>query len=180
MGRYKKTKTIIEENEYLLRRREQNRINQMKYRRRIKIVNLIKDKSINPKQTHEEYKNELSELLKGVDFDYHITLTKREILSIKSLFHIIKNFIKQLKNEVKLGFVFYVIERGETDHPHIHLLIKSQSSLNNLKTIIKNKWKDGFLFIQRIYSDIDNYKLENYVLKEVSISSNDELNWDFI
>jgi uncharacterized protein YajQ (UPF0234 family) len=180
MGRYKKTKTIIEENEYLLRRRLQNRINQMNYRRRRKIVNSLKDKTIRPTQTKMEYLNELSQLLKGFDFDYYITLTNREISSIKSLFHLIPNFIKQLKNQIKFGYVFYVIERGLTDHPHIHLLVKSQSSLNKLKTIIKNKWKKGFIDIQRIYSVFDDYTLEKYVMKEVSILSNDELMWDFV
>jgi hypothetical protein len=58
--------------------------------------------------------------------------------------------------------------------------MKTQSSLNKLKTIVKNKWKNGFVDIKRIYSDFDNYTLEKYVLKEVSISSNDELTWDFI
>jgi hypothetical protein len=98
MGRYKKTKTIIEVSEYLLRRREQNRINQMKYRRRRKIVNLLKNKTIGPTQTKKEFINDFSQHLKGLDFDYYLTLTNREFLSIKSLFHFIPKFITQLKN----------------------------------------------------------------------------------
>jgi len=180
MGRYKKSKTITEENEYLLRRREQNRINQLNYRRRRKIVKMLKDKKIRPTQTNKEFINEFSHHLKGLDFDYSITLTNREFLSIKSLFHFIPKFITQLKNEIKIGLVFYVIQVGITDHPHIHLLMKTQSSLNKLKTIIKNKWKNGFVYVQRIYSNFDNYTLENYVLKEVNFSSNDELTWDFV
>lgn len=180
MGRKKKLKTITEETDYLIRRREQNRINQLNYRKRKRIVRKIKEQEINPNQTKREYIDVLSQHLKGFNFDYYITLTNREIISIKSLFNLIPQFITQLKNEVKIGFVFYVIEKGITDHPHIHLFMKTQSSLNKLKTIIRNKWKNGFIDIQRIYSDFDDYTLERYVLKEVSISSKDELIWDFV
>lgn len=180
MGRKKKIKTQTEINEYLTKRREQNRINQQNYRRRIKIVNFLKEKTITPTQNRRDYVNEMSRQLKEFDFNYYITLTTQEISNVKSLFHIIPNFIRQLKSEIKLGLVFYVVEKGKTDHPHIHLLIKSQSSLNKWKTIIKNKWKNGFVDIQRIYSVFDDYTLEKYVMKEVSILSNDELMWDFV
>ena len=180
MGRKKKVKTITEENDYLIRRREQNRINQLNFRKRRRIVNLLKDKTIKPNQTRKEFINKFSIDLKEFDFDYFITLTNKDFISSKGLFHLFPQFITQLKNEVKIGFVFYVIEKGTTDQPHIHLLMKTQSSLNKLKTIVKNKWKNGFVDIKRIYSDFDNYTLEKYVLKEVSISSNDELTWDFI
>ena len=140
---------------------------------------MLQNRTCDSSQFKKEYIDELSHYLKGFDFDYYITLTNREILSIKSLFHLIPSFITQLKNEVKLGFGFYIVERGMSDRPHIHLLVKSQTSLKKMKEIIKRTWNNGFVDIQKIYSVFDNFTLEKYVLKEVSISSNDELIWDF-
>jgi hypothetical protein len=103
----------------------------------------------------------------------------RENSSIKKLIHLVPRFIEQVKTELKLGFGFYIVERGLSDRPHIHLLVNSHTSLKKMKEVINRTWMNGFVDIQRVYSDFDNYTLEKYVLKEVSILSSDELIWDF-
>jgi hypothetical protein len=179
MGRKKKIKSLHEKEEYRIRRREQNRINQSKFRKRKKIVNVLQNYSFDNSRIKKEYIDELSHCLKEFDFDFYITLTMRENSSIKKLIHLIPRFIEQVKTELKLGFGFYIVESGLSDRPHIHLLVKSQTSLKKMKEVINRTWMNGFVDIQRVYSDFDNYTLEKYVLKEVSILSSDELIWDF-
>ena len=179
MGRKRKIKTSQQQVEYQIKRREQNRLNQSKFRKRKKIMNMLQNRTRDSFQFKKEYIDELSHYLKDFDFDFYITLTMRENSSVKKLIYLIPRFMEQLKTEVKLGLGFYIIERGMSDRPHIHLLVKSQTSLKKINEIIRRTWTNGFVDVQRVYSDFDNYTLEKYVLKEVSILSNDELIWDF-
>ena len=70
--------------------------------------------------------------------------------------------------------IFYVIEKKE--RPHIHILLKTSTNYSDLTKSVDLLWDEGFVYSVKIYSKIDDYTLENYVIKEVYYNSG-EINW---
>jgi hypothetical protein len=172
MGRHKKIKTEIEKDNYRKKRREQNRINQYNYRERKKIINKIIDTPTYIK--NDIYKDSLKNLLKEQEFNYFITITTRKIKTFKHINKLIKEFIYKLKYYVDVERVFYVIEKK--NRPHIHILLKTSTDYKTLKNSVNFLWDEGFVYSVKIYSKIDDYTLEKYVIKEVYYNSG-EINW---
>ena len=123
---------------------------------------------------NDVYKNSLKTLIKKVGFNYFITLTTRRILTPKYLHILTKEFIDRLKNVVDVERVFYVIEKK--DRPHIHILLKTSTKYSTLTKSVDLLWNEGYVYSVKIYSTIDNYTLEKYVIKEVYYNSG-EINW---
>lgn len=172
MGRNKKIKTIEEEVKYKEIRRNQNRTNQRNYRLKKKIQNELKNKPSFIK--NDVYKSSLKTYLKELDFNYFITLTTREIITTRHINKLTDRFIYELKNVVDFQRVFFVIEKK--DRPHIHILLKSSTDYKTLTKYVDLLWDEGFVYSVKIYSKIDDYTLENYVIKEVYYNSG-EINW---
>ena len=70
--------------------------------------------------------------------------------------------------------VFYVIEIK--DRPHIHILLKTSTDYSSVVNSVNLLWEEGFVYSVKVYSKIDDYTLENYVIKEVYYNSS-EVNW---
>jgi hypothetical protein len=172
MGRNKKIKTIEEEIKYKERRRHQNRTNQRNYRLRKKLKNELNNTPSYIK--NDVYKNSLKTFLKEQNFDFYITLTTREILTTKYINKLTESFIERLKNILEVERVYYVIEKK--DRPHIHILLKTNTNYSTLIKSVNFLWNEGFVYSVKIYSQIDDYILENYVIKEVHYNSS-EVNW---
>jgi hypothetical protein len=173
MGRKKKIKTIQEKEEYKIRRREQNKLNQENFRKRRKILNTIK--LISSKFRKElKYKQELSNFLKNMGFNYFITLTTKQPTTYNNIKRDTDYLITSLSIDNQYDRLFYVIEKGKSEHLHIHILLKSNCDFNKLYKIVKRKWNNGFVYVKTIYSSYKETILENYVIKEVSLNSN---NW---
>ena len=172
MGRNKKIKTIEEEVKYIERRRNQNRTNQRNYRLRKKLQNELKNTPSYIK--NDVYKNSLKTLLKEKDFNYFITLTTRFELTTKHINILTERFIDDLRNIIDFEMVFYVIEIK--DRPHIHILLKTSTDYSFVVNSVNLLWEEGFVYSVKVYSKIDDYTLENYVIKEVYYNSG-EVNW---
>jgi hypothetical protein len=172
MGRNKKIKTIEEEVKYKERRRQQNMTNQMNFRLRKKIVKELENTPSYIK--NDIYKNSLKNLIKKQEFNYFITLTTRKIKTIKHIHKLTKEFIDKLKNVLDVERIFYVIEKK--DRPHIHFLLKTSTKYSTLTKSVDLLWNEGYVFSVKVYSKIDDYTLENYVIKEVYYNSS-EVNW---
>jgi hypothetical protein len=172
MGRHKKIKTEEEKDNYQERRRQQNITNQKNFRWRKKIVKELENTPSYIK--NDIYKNSLKNLIKKQEFNYFITLTTRRIKTIKHIQKLTKEFIDRLKNVVDVERVFYVIEKNE--RLHIHILLKTSTEYKTLKNSVNLLWKEGFVYFVKVYSKIDDYTLENYVIKEVYYNSG-EINW---
>jgi hypothetical protein len=172
MGRNKKIKTIEEEVKYIERRRNQNRTNQRNYRLRKKLQNELNNTPSYIK--NDVYKSSLKTFLKEQDFNYFITLTTREIITTRHINKLTERFIYELKNVVDFERVFYVIE--EKDRPHIHILLKTSTDYSSVVNSVNLLWEEGFVYSVKVYSKIDDYTLENYVIKEVYFNSL-EVNW---
>jgi hypothetical protein len=176
MGRKKKIKTIQQKEDYIIRRREQNKLNQENFRKRRKILNTIK--LISSKLKEElKYKEELSNYLKNLGFNYFITLTTKNLTTYDNLKRDTDYLITSLSIDIQYDRMFYVIEKGKLGHLHIHILLKSNCNLNKLKKIVKWKWNKGFVDVKTIYSNTEDTKLENYIIKEVKLNSNNWLIW---
>jgi hypothetical protein len=172
MGRNKKIKTIEEEVKYIERRRKQNRTNQRNYRLRRKL-----EKELNNTPSYiknDLYKTSLKHFLKEQGYNYFITLTTKEILTTRQINKLTDRFIDRLKNVVDVERVFYVIEKK--DRPHIHILLKTSTKYSTLTKSVDLLWNEGFVYSVKIYSKIDDYTLENYVVKGVYYNSG-EVNW---
>ena len=104
MGRNKKIKTIEEEVKYKERRRHQNKTNQRNYRLRKKLKNELNN--IPSYIKNDVYKNSLKTFLKEENFNFYITLTTREILTIKHINKLIERFIDRLKDIVDVERIF--------------------------------------------------------------------------
>jgi hypothetical protein len=172
MGRNKKIKTIEEEVKYIERRRNQNRTNQRNYRLRKKLQNELNNTPSYIK--NDVYKSSLKTFLKEQDFNFFITLTTREIITTRHINKLTERFIYELKNVVDFERVFYVIE--EKDRPHIHILLKTSTDYKTLTNSVDLLWNEGYVYSVKVYSKIDDYTLENYVIKEVYYNSQ-EVNW---
>ena len=172
MGRNKKIKTNEEEVKYKERRRNQNRTNQRNYRLRKKLQNELNNTPSYIK--NDVYKSSLKTFLKEQDFNYFITLTTREIITPKHINKLTEKFIYELKNVVDFERVFYVIEKK--DRPHIHILLKTSTKYFTLNKSVDLLWNEGYVYSVKVYSKIDDYTLENYVIKEVYYNSQ-EVNW---
>ncbi len=172
MGRNKKIKTIEEEVKYKERRRHQNRTNQRNHRLKKKL-----EKQLNNSPSYiknDIYKNTLKTFLKEQGFNYFITLTTKEIITIKHINILTEKFIDRLRNVVDVEMVFYVIEKKE--RPHIHILLKTSTKYSTLTKSVDLLWNEGYVYSVKIYSKTDDYTLENYVIKEVYYNSG-EINW---
>jgi hypothetical protein len=174
MSRKKKIKTEEEIKEYNLRRRIQNRINQRNYRLRIKLKSKTLD--VNQIKKEIEFKKELITFLKELNFNYFITLTTRYEMTFKKIKIYLDKFLLNINNSIKLDRLYYVIERDS--RTHIHILIKSEINSSLLKEVINLIWKEGFIHSKKIYSNPNDLTLENYLTKEIKLSS--DLNWGML
>jgi hypothetical protein len=172
MGRNKKVKNNKEKVKYLKRRRHQNKINQRNYRLRKKLENELENTPSYIK--NDVYKNSLKTLLKKQEFNYFITLTTRFELTTKHINILTERFIDDLRNKIDFEMVFYVIEIK--DRPHIHILLKTSTDYSSVVNSVNLLWEEGFVYSVKVYSEIDDYTLENYVIKEVYYNSS-EINW---
>lgn len=173
MGRYKKVKSEVEKSEYKERRRQQNRINQRNFRRRKKLMENLSHSSTQF-QKELKYKEDLSRELKKIGFNFFLTLTTKNKSSIKLL----NKSIKELKEKIwSMERLFYVIEKGKTNHPHIHLLVKTTINKNQMIKSIRDSWDRGFIDVKTIYSGDGDLTLEDYLLKEVRLYNKEPERW---
>jgi hypothetical protein len=173
MGRNKKVKTLEEQEQYKEKRRIQNRINQRNFRKRKKLIENLTP-TLTQFQKELKYKDELSNELNKIGFDFFITLTTKNKLSIKLL----NNSIKELKEKIRsIEKIFYVIETGKTNHPHLHLLVKTTMDKNQVIKSIRDTWNRGFIDVKTIYSGEGDLTLQEYLMKEVRIYNKDPERW---
>ena len=173
MGRHKKVKTENEKIEYKLKRREQNRISQKNFRLRKKILNKVMN--VSPIEQNNIYKKSLTKFIKEQDYNYFITLTTTKERTSRLLKIILDKFLTDVKRNINYQNGFFVIEKK--NRHHIHLLIKSKKSFKDISMTTKKFWKEGFSKTMKINSKIDNFTLEEYLVKEVWYNSN-EVNWE--
>lgn len=173
MGRNKKVKTPEEQERYTEKRREQNRVNQRNFRRRKKLMENLTP-SLTQFQKELKYKDELSNELNKIGFNFFITLTTKNKLSIKLL----NKSIKEIKEKIRsIERIFYVIETGKTNHPHIHLLVRTTMDKNQMIKSIRDTWNRGFIDVKTIYSGDGDLTLEDYLLKEVRLYNKEPERW---
>lgn len=173
MGRNKKVKTPEEHEQYKEKRREQIRVNQRNFRKRKKIMENLTP-SLTQFQKELQYKGDLSKELKKIGFNFLITLTTKNKLSIK----LINILVKELKEKIgSIERIFYVIENGKTNHPHIHLMVKTTMDKNQVIKSIKDSWKRGFVDVKTIYSGDGDLTLEEYLMKEVQLYNKEPERW---
>jgi len=176
MGRNKKIKSKEEELEYKERRREQNRKNTRNYRLRKKLLQKIQDVPLFERD--KQYRDELKLFLIKQEFNYFLTLTTKEERTTKTLFRLCNRFLNHLKSEIDYESGFFVVENG--DRPHIHLLLKIDTKITPLVISVKKNWYDGGIIdVRKICSELEDNKLENYLMYEVFHNS-PEINWNFI
>jgi hypothetical protein len=174
MGRKKIIKTEKEIEECILKRRRQNRINQKNFRLRNKIK--LKSSDNNKDLKEQEYKKQLINFLKSLNFNYFITLTTKQEITLKKIKVYLDEFILNINESINLDKLYYIIE--QKNRPHIHILIKSKSDIKFINKSIKLIWKKGFNHFKKIYSDNNNFTLEEYLTKEVNLSP--EINWGIL
>jgi hypothetical protein len=173
MGRNKKVKTPEEQEQYIEKRRIQNRINQRNFRKRKKIMENLTP-SLTQFQKELRYKEDLSKELKKIGFNFFITLTTKNKLSIKLL----NILVKELKEMIgSIERIFYVIENGKTNHPHLHLLVKTKMDKNQVIKSIRDNWNRGFIDVKTIYSGEGNLTLDEYLVKEVQLYNKEPERW---
>jgi hypothetical protein len=173
MGRNNKVKTPEEHEKYKEKRREQIRVNQRNFRKRKKIMENLTS-SLTQFQKELQYKDDLSKELKKIGFNFLITLTTKNKLSIK----LINILVKELKEMIgSIERIFYLIEYGKTNHPHIHLLVKTTMDKNQVIKSIRDSWKRGFVDVKTIYSGDGDLTLEEYLMKEVQLYNKEPERW---
>jgi hypothetical protein len=175
MGRKKLFKTPKQQEEYTNRRREQNRVNQFNFRLRRKMKEKIKDVSY--KMKNYEYKNQLSKLLKEQNFNFFITLTTKQERTLKQIKITLDHFLGNINNHIKVERLYFVVEKK--NRPHIHILLKTDTDIKSLNNSVGIIWNEGFINTKNIYSGIDDYTLEEYLIKEINFNS-PEINWGII
>lgn len=173
MGRNKKEKTTKEEKDYYLRRKNQNRINQRNFRTRRKLLENISHLKT-PFEKELKYKEDLCKVLKDIGFNYLITLTLKFKNSVNNLVKQVKKLNEKIDS---INRVFFVIENGETNHPHIHLLIQSKIEKTDLMNTLKFHWRRGFIDVRTIYSDNEDLTLEEYLMKEIRVYNKEPEKW---
>jgi hypothetical protein len=173
MGRNNKVKTPEEHEKYKEKRREQIRVNQRNFRKRKKIMENLTP-TLTQFQKELQYKDDLSKELNKIGFNFFITLTTKNKLSIK----LINKLLKELKDKIgSIERIFYVVEKGKTNHPHIHLLIKTTMNKNQVIKSIRDSWKRGFVDVKTIYSGDGDLTLEEYLMKEVQLYNKEPERW---
>lgn len=173
MGRNKKVKTPEEQEQYKEKRRIQNRINQRNFRKRKKLMENLTP-TLTQFQKELKYKDELSNELNKIGFNFFITLTTKNKLSIKLLNILVKE-LKEMNESIDR--IFYVFENGKTNHPHLHLLIKTTMDKNQVIKSIRDSWKRGYVDVKTIYSGEGDLTLQDYLMKEVRIYNKEPERW---
>jgi hypothetical protein len=84
-------------------------------------------------------------------------------------------FLLDIKKNIGYQNGFFVIEKK--NRPHIHLLLKSKYSYKEISRTSNKFWNEGFTKTLKINSKVEDYTLEEYLVKEVSYNST-EVNWE--
>lgn len=185
--------------EYVIRRRTQNKINKRNQRLREK---LLDETNIEPMlDFNTKYRNGLIKGLSSIKFNYHLTgtfdLTKKERDYIKELNKDIQGEIQRHEHELNyqnihinnlaglkrythnyLNFLnrcklfkncVVFFELGENKKYHTHILFQTPVKYREFKRISNNSWLSGHSTTTSIY---DQQKILKYVTKELEPTSN--------
>jgi hypothetical protein len=185
--------------EYIIRRRTQNKINKRNQRLREKLLDETNTEPMVDYNT--KYRNGLIKGLSSIKFNYHLTgtfdLTKKERDYIKELnkdiqgeiqrhehelnyqnTHInnlagLKRYTDNYLNFLNRGKMFkncvVFFELGKNKKYHAHILFQTPVKYREFKRISNNSWLSGHSTTTSIY---DQQKVLKYVTKELEPSSN--------
>ena len=156
------------------RRIIQNRINKRNQRLRDKIKGNIPT-SLSKEQKDEEYINNLITYFNTYEFDIHFTGTfepkHTKKISLQSLKTYTDKFIQLLIDENIIEYGLIILDTGETDNNHTHIVIKSNPNIKNINSLLKSKWLLGSnVNIKNLETEVHKLNTIKYGFKKMGTS----------
>ena len=160
-------------------RREQNRLNQRKFRMKKRFYS--KSTELSPEQNNLKYIDNIVKYFSQYEYDYHLVGTSSiKNHTMNSLYDYTKKLMEKLCKDGLTERSLFFIEGGDGIHFHYHILLKSLDILN-----FKKYWKTGILKTKEIDNELHKHNLLKYSMKEFKVDTKSVLElkkidyWDF-
>lgn len=179
-------------------RKQQNRINQQRRRRRIKLLQDIE--LFSNGNLSDGYRNTLANYINQYDFDYFFTgtvdpnksqsqqlaqlnedikklnaehnldipLAGKKRIGINGLKNYTERYLNHLCEKQLMSRCFVVFEQDAKKQYHVHILFKSNPKVYNFRCLTENKWLLGYANCNLLETKKDKLNAINYMVKQMN------------